>query len=53
MSTHLEVRRNRFSPGLLALVGMFVMAGAFMVDVSTDWTSARASEVRAVEQPAD
>ena len=53
MSTHLEVRRNRFSPGFLALIGMLVMGGAFMVDISTDWTSARASEARAVEQPAE
>jgi hypothetical protein len=50
MSTLTKSRKDHLSPDSLAIIGLLLMAAAFVVDMSTDWTSARVAEVRAVEQ---
>jgi hypothetical protein len=47
MSTQAKSRTDRLSPDFLAILGLLLMAAAFVVDMSTDWTSGPAAELRA------
>lgn len=52
MSTFTKSRRDHFSPGSLAILGLLLMFAAFVVDIGTDPATARPAELSSVEQPA-
>jgi hypothetical protein len=44
MSAHADIRKDRLSPGLIALIGFLLMLAAFAVDVATNPASVHAGE---------